>query len=1312
MQLLSIQKGDILSDLLKSETLATLFTHTAFVYPDKTALNFNDELITYSNLHKWSDAIAHTLQLNGIGNGQFVGVWLPRGLLLHAAIIGIVKAGAAYVPLDIEMPAERVLGVLDEVNAAAYLSEVVLPTTIKKIVLPKQEYKSNTPFIALPTPDDIAYVIYTSGSTGKPKGIPITHRQICHFIRAEQTVLQITETDKVYQGFSVSFDMWCEETWISYFTGATLFVADSTTAKAIDELTDFLNKNKITILHAVPSLLGAMEPNATTLRLINAGGEACNKQVLEKWKTPQRQFFNSYGPTETTVTATIAELFIGNKITIGKPLPNYNIAVVNEQIQILPKGEKGELVITGPGVSNGYINRADLNKEKFICNPVDENILPGKRMYKTGDAAVMNEDGSIDFHGRLDDQVKLRGYRIELGEIENSLSSLHGIVAAAVALKKDSFNNDQLIAYVVLKNTEVFDEQVYKIALSKILPVYMVPLAIVPIEKLPRQPSGKIDRKKLPEPPQLLAADTIDLPALGDDATIEEKVIYCLQKTFPNKAINLTEDFFTDLGGHSLLAATFISILRNEGGLAKVSLKDIYLNRPLQAAVDLWQIKEKETTTTYLPSFNKIPKWRYYTCWVAQTFALLFIFGLFATQIFIPYIGYYYVNVEHDNIAYAIATALILFCLIPPFFSVIIIASKWLVIGKMKEGDYPLWGTYYFRWWFVKTMQQLLPSQFLNGTPVYPAYLRMMGADVANDAQLSSFVIGAVDLLTIGNDVTISSEVVLNNAYVEDGLLKLRKIVIENHAYVGSSAIVAGGATIKAWGELQDLSYLQQGKTINQNEIWTGSPAQFNSTKTQAQLHVPLVITTTTRRIYKVLFLLTLLIFPFAVLIPLLPVIFTLNILDDSSAPYNFGYLWVVPFLSALYIGLFALQTIIFTRLLQRGIKPGKHSLYSIFYIRKWLADQLISLSLIILHPIFATVFISRFFRGLGAKVGKNTEISTASSVTHPLLKIGSGSFVADAVTLGETDIRGQQLILEETLIGDNSFVGNSALIPQGYHLPDNMLIGVLSTPPHPEQLKINTAKDWFGSPAIAIPNRQSSGTYPDSLTFNPTKKTKYSRAFIEFIRIIFPESAIFCFSVLFIAYGHDMVVSDPIWKIMLLTPFYFIGIFGLPAFFITVILKWVLVGVYKTSQHPMWTKKVWLSEAVTSTYEALAVPFLLYFLKGTPWLPFFLRFFGLKVGKRVWMNTTDITEFDMVEIGKDTAMNDDCGPQTHLFEDRVMKVGKIKIGKRTSIGARSIILYDTEIGDDVKMDPLSLVMKGEKISDKTSWGGSPVKSN
>jgi non-ribosomal peptide synthetase-like protein len=346
----------------------------------------------------------------------------------------------------------------------------------------------------------------------------------------------------------------------------------------------------------------------------------------------------------------------------------------------------------------------------------------------------------------------------------------------------------------------------------------------------------------------------------------------------------------------------------------------------------------------------------------------------------------------------------------------------------------------------------------------------------------------------------------------------------------------------------------------------------------------------------------------------------------------------------------------------------------------------------------------------LGAKIGKNTEISTASSVTHPLLEIGDGAFVADAVTLGEADIRAQQLILSKTTIGNKSFVGNSALIPQGYNLNSDMLIGVLSTPPDEQQQANSTAKDWFGSPAIPLPRRQESTPFGEELTIRPNNYRKFARGLVEFIRIILPESAIICFSIFFIAYAHDLLVDDPLWKIILLFPFYYLFFMGIPSFLLTLVLKWVFIGKYKAQQKPMWSWAVWKSEAVTSTYEALAIPFLLDYLQGTPWLPHIMRLMGVKIGKRVWMNTTDITEFDMVTIADDAALNQDCGPQTHLFEDRVMKTGTVKIGARSSIGAGTIILYDSELGDDTRVEALSLVMKGERLSPGTDWIGSPVK--
>ncbi|MDB5010839.1 MAG: peptide synthetase, partial [Mucilaginibacter sp.] len=1168
MNELSIILGSDRPDLIREETLADIFQQSAQGHAAKTALIFHEHSLTYGELDRWSNAVAVYLHKKDIGRNSKVGVWWQRGLELHVAILGIIKAGATYVPVDREIPAERVEVIMQEVGAAGCFSSQKLNIDCQRFeVIPQPDEHTPVNRIAQgPEPTDCAYVLYTSGSTGKPKGIPISHQQICHLVRSEQTIINIRETDKVYQGFSVSFDMWCEETWISYFAGATLWVADNTTSKAIDELGDTLKKENITILHAVPSLLAVMEDSISSIRLVNAGGEACTPQVLAKWSKPGIQFYNSYGPTETTVTATMASLYKGDPIVIGQPLPNYNLAVVDENMNLVPHGEAGELVITGPGVASGYVKLPQLTQQKFIPKPKSLADLPGNMVYRTGDAAIINKNGTIDLQGRFDDQIKLRGYRIELGEIEVKLNEISGVASAAVAVKKDSNGHDQLVGYVVTDGLTRIEEAVFRVELAKSLPSYMVPGVIVTIDTMPRMPSGKINRKALPVPESFSYNPDDQQFSIDMNAPVADRILAVLHGIFPNKEIDPSMDFFNDLGGHSLLAAGFVSQLRRDAGLPGASLKDVYINRPLSNLIEVWQ-NQPEAKQKSRKVFNKVPLYRYLACWAAQTVSLLLIYGLFAFQIFIPYLGYYYVDQETNNVAYSIITSLVLFSLIPPIFTLTAIAAKWLVIGKMKAGDYPLWGTYYFKWWFVKTIQHLLPAQFLNGTPLYPTYLKLLGMKIAPDAQISNFSFGAEDLITIGSDVSLSSQTSLNNAFVEGGMLKLRSITIGDHAYIGTSASISGDSHIEAWGELQDLSMLPSGKTIGVAEVWKGSPAQFKEKKQIEDLPQPLSVSAFNRRKYKLLFLACMVTFPFIILLPLLPTIIEINRLDNTSPDYNFNYIVNVPVLAIIYIFLFALETILLSRLLQTGIKPGKYPIYSIFYVRKWYADQLISLSLTVLHPIYATVYISTFFRMLGAKIGKKSEISTAGGVTHPLLEIGDGAFIADAVTLGEADIRGQQLILDKTRIDSFSFVGNSALIPQGYHLNGNMLIGVLSIPPDAQQMAADASKDWFGSPAIPLPRRQESNVYPPELTISPSRLRKLARSIVEFIRIILPESAIICSSIFFIAYGHDLLVDDPLWKIILYFPFYYLFFMGLPAFLLTMVLKWVFVGKYKVQQ-------------------------------------------------------------------------------------------------------------------------------------------------
>ncbi|MBV8634476.1 MAG: AMP-binding protein, partial [Burkholderiaceae bacterium] len=349
-------------DFLRDEVLADILEATAARIPDRIALTYGERTLTYAELNRLADLAASRLIDAGVGPGQIVGLWLPRGIDLLVMQAAIAKAGAAWLPVAEDTPVERLMVCLDDANGSGvvsctaflpFLGAVGRPVwTAEALLAPEQAGKPLLRRTSRNTADP-AYVIYTSGSTGKPKGILINQGNICHFLRSENAVLGIRETDKVYQGFSVAFDMSFEEIWISYLVGASLWIAPRELTADPDALPRALQENGITVLHAVPTLLALFSQDVPSLRLINLGGEACPASLVERWWTPQRQIFNTYGPTEATVSASLAELRPGEPVTIGKPLPNYGLLVIEPDIEkglcILPQGQTGELCITGPG---------------------------------------------------------------------------------------------------------------------------------------------------------------------------------------------------------------------------------------------------------------------------------------------------------------------------------------------------------------------------------------------------------------------------------------------------------------------------------------------------------------------------------------------------------------------------------------------------------------------------------------------------------------------------------------------------------------------------------------------------------------------------------------------------------------------------------------------------------------------------------------------------------------------------------------------------------------------------------------------------
>ena len=1309
----SILNGENKADYISLDTLISLFRNTVANYPTKTALQYGDTKLTYQELNQWSDLLAISLSHSGLSIGDTAGVLLPRGLELHVVVLGIIKTGAAYVPIDCDTPIERVKSIGEEAKIKFCVTDKDLSgefPTFKTIHF--EDLKREFDHIQLDTEvscEDTAYIIYTSGTTGKPKGIPITHAQICHLVKAEQGIFQINSDDKVYQGFSIAFDMWCEETWISYFVGATLWIADNITSKSIDELPTILENAQITVFHAVPSLLAAMPRDAKTVRIVNSGGEACTHYVLEKWAKDGRKFFNSYGPTETTVSASIADLKYGDLITIGNTLPNYSMAIVDEALNPVKIGVEGELVISGIGVSIGYLERPDLTNEKFIKKPSSLSSLYGDRIYKTGDIARLNSHGNIEFNGRNDDQVKYHGFRIELGAIESALCAISSIKEAACKVVIHENNVENLVAFVVIDKTITFSEQKIKNEVAKVLPKYMVPTIIETIETMPRLSSGKVNRKEL----LYTTIENLDFESrIDENLSNSEKVILLLKKYFTNEEINLNKDFFDDLGGDSFTAALFVSELRESLGFSNVSIRDIYMHKPLQKLVDFWEKENEEhhEKVEEKENYYSAKNLQYFACNFVQTLSLLFIFSLFSLQIFLPYLGFSYTYNLTKSYWEATTFSFLIFCLMPILFFVLTVALKKIIIGTIKEGDYPVWGVYYFKWWFFKSFQKLTSIDLLSDTPLYSIYLKFLGVKIGKDAQFSSFNIGAEDLVTIGDGVSISSYVNIDNAWIENGFLKFRKVHIGNHVCIGSSSVISGGVEMQDWSELNDLSCALNDTIIYENEIWEGSPAHNIRVKTQFENSSPLIVSLKKKRIFTVIYSLLILVFPLARLIPLLPVLILVHDFEYFLKSNSLTYLYFMPLLAVVYVVGFILQTAISNRILQHRMKAGTYDVYSTVFMRKWLSEQVMNLSLEVLHPIYATIYIAPLFRLFGAKVGQNTEISTATGITHCLFEMGDGGFIADTATIGEFEVKGLRCTLKHTKINNDTFIGNSAVLPQGYELRENMLIGVLSTPPNPDELKDSEYNDWFGSPSIPLPNRQVAEDFPISLTLNPSFNRKIMRGTIEFIRIILPTTLIIFFSIQFIDILHTLILGKEYMKLMLTLPFLYLGIIGLPCVFITIALKWIVIGKYKEEQLPMWTLKVWKSEAITTIYEALAVPFLLDFLTGTRWLPIFMRFFGVKIGKRTVMNTTDITEFDNVRIGDETILNDDSGPQTHLFEDRIMKIGKVTIGKKCSIGSGSIILYNTSIEDETRILALSLVMKGETLSGNKTWGGSPVR--
>ena len=1317
---LSVLRGASRPDLVRDELLAEIFAVTAALSPHAIAMMTMERKLTYAQVDHEATAIARGLVRRGIGPGDVVGLWGPRGPELLICQIAIAKTGAAWLPFDAEAPLDRIETCLLDAEAKGLLTSeafavkaqgnITAPVLTEVDLIDRADESPVDARKAGATPDHPAYMIYTSGSTGTPKGIVITGRNICHYLRSANETYRINKADIVFQGASIAFDLSMEEIWIPYLVGATLFVATPAVMGEAEALPDLMEEVGVTVLDTVPTLLGLMPRDIASLRVIILGGESCPPAVANRWSRPGRTIFNSYGPTEATVVATVAEVRPDEPVTIGGPIANYTCYVADEANNLLARGVEGELLIGGPGVARGYLKRDALTAEKFIANPFDST---GRDpiLYRSGDAVVMEEDGKIAFHGRIDDQVKIRGFRVELGEIEARLSGQPGVSQAAVVLRQDD-GLDQLVAFLVAEKGATLEPKQLRAELRGVLPPYMVPSRYETREALPRLSSGKVNRNALKKEP--LTAPAAASEAQEDPQSETERVLLeAAQKVLPPQTIPFDADFFTDLGGHSLLAARFVGLVRQTPALAGITLQDMYAARSLRAIAALLDEKAAEHGGPKDLSFEPPPLYRRFLCGLAQALALPFLFAIATAQWLGIFVSYMLLTDTDATIWQEIASLLGVYVCVNIATVLLAVAVKWLVIGKFRPGRYPIWGVYYFRWWLVQRLLTLTHIKWFQGSPLMRVYLQALGAKIGQDANISELEIGAVDLLTIGAGATVGARAKFANVSFVGPDMVVGPIEVGPDCYIGSSCAIEHDCVIEEGAELKDLTSLEPYTRVGAWEIWDGSPGRAVGSVDKEALPPFAQVSNGRRAVQTFIYAILLLAIPPVGLLPLFPAFWVFDRIDDYlglAAVSRALYMAAIPIMAWPTSFVMVLVTVAFIAVVRWTVLPrvreGVYSVFSWFYLRKWAVSLATEVTLETLSSLYATVYMRAWYRLMGAKIGKDSEISTNIPGRYDLVEIGEKCFIADEVILGDEDVRRGWMRLEKLRTGSRVFIGNDGVLPPGADIPDGCLIGIKSKPPANDE--ISAGDTWFGSPPIKLPVRQKFDAGGANWTYEAPRWKKFARAVFEAVHISLPTMLYITFGTWAIEWFGPAVLEGAygqvLWKYIASAT-----IISIAMTVVVICVKWLTMGRYQPVMKPMWSWWAMRTEAMAVLYWGLAGKVMLDHLRCTPFLPWVLRLLGAKFGKGCVLDMTDITEFDCIEVGDFCNLNALCALQTHLYEDRVMKVGRVKIGSGVTVGSGSTVLYDTNVGDFARLGPLTIVMKGESIPAHTEWSGAPA---
>lgn len=1300
------------------ERLHHLFEQSCDRSPAGVAVVTGDGALTYETLDRRANQLARYLIERGIKAGDRVGLLFDKTVETYVALLGVLKANAAYVPFDPGFPAERVRFILGDADVRAIVSMAAFAERLAAFDVPAicldraQDEIDAKPHTRLeagevaPARDQVCYIIYTSGTTGNPKGVVIEHPSICNFVRVASELYGYMPGDRVYQGMTIAFDFSIEETWVPLVAGATLVPGKPGGSLVGEELADFLRQRGVTCMACCPTLLSTIEEDVPSLRILLVGGEACPQNLVARWSRPGRTILNSYGPTEATVTATLTELRPDKPVTIGVPLPTYSIVILDPATdQALPHGELGEIGIAGIGVAAGYLNRDDLTQKKFIGDFLGIANNPSGRIYRTGDLGRVNEAGEIEYRGRIDTQVKIRGYRIELGEIEAVLLDLAHVAQAAVTTFEPEPGQVELVAYYARKQdaANVPHSEMSQV-LRQRLPAYMVPAYLEELPVIPMTLSNKADLKKLPKPqgPRVQTGGRMVAPKTENERILAQTIAEVLKLD----QVSTADHFFDDLGANSLLMARVCAKIRQRRGLSNVSMRDIYTN---PTVARLAHHLDRTVIDGFIPTkpepFHVPSRLSYYTCGAFQLafYAAYALFGLWVLDT-----GYEWAIAAGSALDLYVRSVIFAAGSLVALTAISIIA-KWILVGRFKPQAIPLWSPAYFRFWVVKTMVRSSPVIAFTGTPVYNLYLRLMGARVGRNAVIQSrFGPVCADMFTIGDNAILRKDTIVLGYRAQSNFIHIGPVEIGDNAFVGEASVLDIDTAMGDNTQLGHASSLQSGQRVPDGKRYHGSPASETASD-----YCPienLECGALRSAFFTALELAAL--FLVAVPAPILAYHFwdqhsgaSLGLGASMLSLLGISAIW---FFGSIICALAAIYAI--PRLCMMFLKPGVT--YPTFGIHYLLQNVILRVS----NAEFFCVlfgdssFVVNYMRYLGWKLNKVTQtgsnFGTNQRHDNPFLcNIGSGTMVSDGISMINMHMSATSFRLAETRIGDNNYLGNDIYYPPDGRTGANCLLGTKTMIPVDGPLRENVG--LLGSPAFEIPRMVDRDRDMNASIGEETRRIRLRQknAYNAVSALLFLLSRWMSFLAALVLWTAALAQYDRF------------GVFALFAATIAITAASIVFFVLIERASLRFKR---LTPKLASIYDPyfwfherhwkLAESPITRLFSGTPFRPMMFRAMGMKIGRMVFDSSRSITERTLTEVGDYANLNEGCVLQAHSLEEGVFKSDHIRLGKGCSIGPGAFVHYGVTMGDHVVLDADSFLMKGETLDSHTGWRGNPAR--